>query len=200
MTIPLVAHFCELTKDNGSLSLHCFTEGKLPELPDKKKEIIRKHFPSNICSFKKSKKCNEKILTGNFYQIELHDHRTYLVENLHLLQMQYFANNSQCFGRGKRTGTSAFCTMHNFSNEETQFCSYPNNKIVYYVDSESKILIKAGGITEAQYYEYKRINEKQGCSRCKANRIQSGIQFYSNEPVLVFEFCAEPFCLIKKTT
>lgn len=112
--------------------------------------------------------------------------------------MQYYTNNYQCFGKDKRTGTSALCAMHNCSNERTQFCFYPNNEIVHYVDNKGKIPIKAWGTVEAQYYGHKQLDKKQGCSKCKVSCIQGGIHFYSNKPVLAFKVCAEPFCLIKK--
>lgn len=102
------------------------------------------------------------------------------------------------FWRRKKNGNVCLLCNDNCSNEGTQLCFYPNNEIVYYVDNEDKIPIKAWGTVEVQYHRHKQPNEKQGCSKCQVSCIQGGIQLFSDEPVLAFEVYAEPFCLIKK--
>uniref|UniRef100_A0A914X636 CCHC-type domain-containing protein n=1 Tax=Plectus sambesii TaxID=2011161 RepID=A0A914X636_9BILA len=171
-----------------------YHDGPPPTTSGDQVSILNLAKPS-ACSFEPDARCNEKPTHTRLHQIQLYDGSLHYVKNLELRRAQATTEDYECQGEGQQVGTPEFCENHECAKNGARFCYYRNNEIVFFINEDGEIPIKAWGSVPVTLYGPKEIPaENPSCLKCTLKCVQGGIEIITDEKMGLIEVCSKPYC------
>uniref|UniRef100_A0A914WWH6 Integrase catalytic domain-containing protein n=1 Tax=Plectus sambesii TaxID=2011161 RepID=A0A914WWH6_9BILA len=168
--------------------------GPLPNIKGDLVSILNLAKP-NVCSFKPDPRCNENPIHTRLHKIQLYNGTTHFVKALELRRAQATTEEFECQGEGPQVGTPEFCETHQCASTGTKFCYYRNHDIVFFVNEDGELPIKAWGSIPVTIYGPKEVPaENPICVECSLKCIQGGIEITMEKNIGQIEACAKPYC------
>ncbi|KAK6016282.1 Pao retrotransposon peptidase [Ostertagia ostertagi] len=184
------------------------TLSELPLIP----QSLRSYQPYQVCSFEKSRQCDQKRQIGNFHQIQLFDDNILLVKQLTIQIKEYIDDRDfTCIDkkgwkrlpRRSITGTSRFCAKHKCTPNARLFCSYGNPLAMLVInDSESSttLPIKAWGTVTKSFFGYRAIDAEEKQQRVSVHFTEQrctvgGVFLRSDNVIEGAELCIHNYCV-----
>uniref|UniRef100_A0A914V113 Integrase catalytic domain-containing protein n=1 Tax=Plectus sambesii TaxID=2011161 RepID=A0A914V113_9BILA len=171
-----------------------YHDGSPPATSGDQVSILNLAKPS-ACSFEPDTRCNEKPTHARLHQIQLYNGSLHYVKNLELRRAQATKEDYECQGEGRQVGTPEFCDNHECARSGTRFCYYRNNEMVFFINEDGEIPIKAWGSVPVTIYGPKEIPaENPSCLECTLKCVQGGIEIITDEKMGLIETCSKPYC------
>ena len=146
-----------------------------------------------VCSFIPDSKCSDIALKGAFFQIQLFDGTTHLMNSQNIQIEESIQNQFECVGEGIIDGTPRYCSVHQCDPLGKKICFYPSQEKAFFLSTNGKIQIKAWGTVEKKFYPQKLSTIKQtSCQGCELKCHKHGVELVLDSEMDKLLVCSTP--------